>query len=285
MKRIYYITLLSLIVLPFGCDKIEEPYIREDGGGNGNDTTALVKKILLEDFTGHKCVNCPGAAIVARELHDQYDDQLIFIAVHAGWFAKPGTSGLYTTDFRTEVGEELDEFFGVSAQGNPNGMVNRIGEGTERVLLPGEWAQAIGEEAQKPAEAEIVINPDYKPATRTLDLDLEITFIDNSTDLYRVCGFIIEDSIIAPQMNNDTTIGPVPDIEDYLHRHVLRGSVNGTWGDPVFDGEIEGGVTYTLSYTGYQLDNAWIDHHCSLVAFIYREGDLTIIQVEEEHIM
>ena len=56
------------------------------------------KKILLEDYTGHKCGNCPRAAEKAEELKEIYGDQLIPIAIHAGFFASD-FGGNFTTDF------------------------------------------------------------------------------------------------------------------------------------------------------------------------------------------
>jgi hypothetical protein len=282
MKNIIkYIFAIAIITFSFqACDYIEEPYERNANGGNGGDTLAK-RKVLLEDYTGHKCVNCPGAAVTAHDLKEQYEDQLIIIAVHAGYFAEPSSSGLYTTDFTTETGDELDSYFGVSALGNPNGMVNRLGEGTGRVKLPDVWPSAIGQEISKPADALIEIDHTYNDQTRVVSTTLNIEFKNNLAGNYRISVFITEDDIDAPQMNNDPAIGPTPDIEDYVHMHVLRGSLNGTFGDQITDETIEAGAEYSVDLNDYTVSADWKDGDCSLVSFIFNSETFEIIQAEE----
>lgn len=53
----YIKTLLTIIAFSLfiiSCDKIDEPYT--NGNNSSNDTTANnnVRKVLLEDYTGHK---------------------------------------------------------------------------------------------------------------------------------------------------------------------------------------------------------------------------------------
>lgn len=174
----------------------------------------------------------------------------------------------------------MNDFFGFQAY--PSGLVNRIDDGNGIILTSGEWASAIGAELEKPAEASIVINNNYQDATRTLNTSLELQFINGSSETHRVCAFIIENNINSPQMNNNPEVGPVPNIEDYTHKHMLRGSLNGAWGNPVTDTDIEAGVTYTLNLSDYQLDDTWKEDDCYVIAFIYNESTLEIIQAEEE---
>ena len=81
----YLATFLFSCCISFqSCDVIEEPFTEEIVVGG---CAEKCKKILLEDYTGHKCGNCPRAAEKAEELKAIYDDQLVSIAVHAGFFA------------------------------------------------------------------------------------------------------------------------------------------------------------------------------------------------------
>jgi hypothetical protein len=55
-KAIYILAVIGLIL--GACDKIEEPYlVKTDGSGPAPGEK--VRKIILEEFTGHICVNCP----------------------------------------------------------------------------------------------------------------------------------------------------------------------------------------------------------------------------------
>ncbi|MDZ7774810.1 MAG: hypothetical protein U5L09_03950 [Bacteroidales bacterium] len=61
MNQKYIIIILTLFMLIFiGCDEIEKPYLRESNGGDGGDPPETgLRKVLIEEFTGDKCVNCP----------------------------------------------------------------------------------------------------------------------------------------------------------------------------------------------------------------------------------
>jgi hypothetical protein len=282
MKKIISIlALFALAAFVFqACDKIEEPYLRNSGGHEPGDTTVIaVRKVLLEDYTGHKCVNCPGAGFVAHDLKEQYEEQLVVVAVHAGFFAQPNSSGLYTADFRTDAGNEYFDFFQIIA--NPNGMVNRVGEGQDRVLGETQWPSAVGAEVAKEPVSTIEITGDYNEGTKVLSTSLTIKFLSNLPGKYRVCAMITEDSIIAPQMNNDPSIGPSPDWEDFVHMHMLRGNINGTWGNSITDETIISGAEYTVECANYAFSDTWDDQHCNIVAFVFNEETFEVIQAEE----
>ena len=58
------------------------------------------KTVLIKDFTGARCVNCPAAADYVHNLQHQLDEDHIFImSVHAGYLAQP--AGMFP-DFLTD---------------------------------------------------------------------------------------------------------------------------------------------------------------------------------------
>ena len=59
MKKNYYLLLsLFLVSLSFSCDTIENDNFTDPNAG----FPWLGKKVLVEDFTGYKCTNCPAAS-------------------------------------------------------------------------------------------------------------------------------------------------------------------------------------------------------------------------------
>jgi len=69
---------------------------------------------------------------------------------------------------------------------------------------------------------------------------IQIHLLQDFQHTLNLSAFIVEDSIVSAQKdyNEDPTV-----IEDYTHRHVLRASLNGTWGDPLFEGSGANGQT------------------------------------------
>src|SRR5688572_21173113 len=92
---------IYIAVLFSGCDTVDGPY------SEPVVLPATERKILLEDYTGHKCQGCPAAHDEAQELKDGYGDALIVVTVHASAWANINGSGAFTYDFRTPLATEL----------------------------------------------------------------------------------------------------------------------------------------------------------------------------------
>lgn len=280
MIKRYIFSLLSLLIL-YGCDKIENPY--KDGTVN-NDTTIVTdrtRRILIEDYTGHTCGNCPAAAKTAQQIKDTYGDQIIVMGVHAGWFAKPKTGNQYTIDFRNAASEEYDVTFGNSVAGNPNGLINRITKDGSIIIQPSNWETAVLDIKDLEAALGMKINSEYNETSNSISITVDTDFYsDLSNDNYIVVSFV-EDSIIAWQ--KDYTVDP-NDIENYVHRHVFRGNVNGIWGDAVDPTITTEGTQHTFNYS-FTPDTSWNINHSYLVTYLYNASNYEILQVAETKVI
>lgn len=274
MNRIA-LSFITLVLLIFAaCDIVEPPYMTDNEGDNG-DTTEVVRKVLLEEFTGHQCPNCPDGTKMAEDLKAYYGDQLIIMSVHAGWFARP-SDGTFSNDYRTEEGETLNDFFG--CVNYPIGMVNRTEYDNSRLLNYSAWGGAIEAITELPPAFKIELELDYIPANAGLDISANVTSLINCSNEYHLSVFIIEDGIISPQRTNDPDY-PTGIIEDYEHNHMLRKGVNGTWGEVLNDDNFAFGDTFSKQYQ-LTLDDEWVPENCSVIAFVYRTDNLEIHQVE-----
>ena len=61
------------LLLAVGCDYVSDPVAPGTSGGPPPDGTVR-RRILLEDFTGHRCNNCPSAHLVAAQLEAAFGD-------------------------------------------------------------------------------------------------------------------------------------------------------------------------------------------------------------------
>ena len=95
MKRINTIILVLLgIVLFTSCDKVplNERLIYVEPPEVG-------RAVLIEDYTGQYCVNCPRATEEIERLVEEYGDSVVIaVAIHSGPFSKQKgePSPLYT---------------------------------------------------------------------------------------------------------------------------------------------------------------------------------------------
>lgn len=295
-SKISFTVLIGLMFVFSGCDYIDHPYTVP--GPNGC-TVAIptfvprsspVKKVLVEDVTGHRCGNCPRAAETIETIKGTYGEQVVAIGLHSalsGTFTDPESTDTlinpslkYIYDFRTTVAQEIDATFGVSTIGLPNGMVNRKDFGGGEVVGYTTWSSHVSSLLATPQEMDIQIKSFYDTTTFSL---CSFYFVEALTDLtgdYKICMFLTEDSIVKWQ--KDYMGSPSTDISNYIHRHVLRASLNGTWGTPVNTGSaVASGAEYIDGFSITINPANWDVDHLYVVAFVYNAATYEVIQAEE----
>jgi len=240
-----------------------------------------VRKVLVEDYTGHTCGNCPYAAQVLHNLECSWGDRVVPIAVHVGFFAVPenNADGSFATDFRTPAGNAWNTQFGNSAQGLPNGLINRRQDGGSYPQSYTAWEAQVANLLATPADAYLSMENTYSEASRTVSTSIDITVLNNlNNGPYNIIVCLTEDSIVDWQKDYNPALADEK-VPDYVHMHVLRNNFNGTWGDQVGTGNLTQNDIYNVTYS-LQLDADWVDHHCNVVAFIYRTDTKEVIQAE-----
>lgn len=288
MKKIINLTLIAIFgsIVFWGCDKIEEPYLVITHAP-APDTTKHYKKVLLEDFTGHKCTNCPAAHKEARTLQQIHPGKIIVVSIHSGYFATADGSGHYTANYQTNEGTEITNEFTVTAY--PSGLINRTKFSNKYLLNSDSWQSAAESQLAEVAQATIGLTTEWDNASRTVTIHTTTHILRTITGVYNLCVVLTEDSINSPQANANSSVGPTPMIDPYYHRHVLRKAINGTWGDQLNTSEtLVEGTVYSKNYT-FALPSGWNANHCSIVAYVRRTDDGTgkhnVIQVEETHVV
>lgn len=266
--------LLATLVFS-ACDIIEEPYMT-NSGGNGNNGE-VVRKVLLEEFTGHQCPNCTEGAATAATLKEFFGDQMVIISIHAGFFARTSAPN-FLTDYRTAAGNEINSYFGISY--NPVGMVNRKEGSGSPILNPNAWGGVISEILEQEPQAGINISTSYQASNRKLDVTIKSTMLEDLECPIYLVAFLLEDNLISPQKTNDSEY-PDGIIPDYVHRHVLRTCINGTWGETLSSGQVSAMEVFTKTYS-LTLNEEWNAENCSVVAYLYSGQTLEVIQAEEK---
>ena len=281
-----FIVFVLFVLVFFACTKLEEPYTKVIPRVSKDtvidwDTVTKVRRVLLEDYTGHKCVNCPEASILAASLEAQYEGKLHVLAVHAGVFAIPSSTGDYTLNLSNPTSEAWYTSFGITS--NPNGMVNRKFFNGAQILVPDKWLASIEEIINTAQDAELLIINQYNASSRKLNLTVFSHFLNNLSGSYNLTVCIVEDSLIGAQKNNNPSVGPSPDWLNYVFMDVMRGSVNGNNGE-LLTTAVNTGTTYMKKFI-VTLNSAWTPKNCHVLAFISNSETKEIIQVEKKRII
>jgi len=271
--KIFKIFIALLFAFIISCNNIEDPLKPIDNTTCGDENGTLpIRKILVEDYTAHKCVFCPLAANTLEEIKDKYCDHIIPIGIHVGYLAEPDDE--FQNDFRTNTGNELDNYYNISAS-LPKGLINRTKYDGNILLSSNNWASFVNTLYSVKPEIDITVESMYDEETKKVTTTISAEYLANINSNMNVGLYVTEDSIISPQK----LVGS-PTIEDYVHRHMLRKSITSAFGDN-FVSSANFGDIIEKEYT-FSVENEWNINHLELVAFISNTETKEIIQAESE---
>jgi hypothetical protein len=128
----------------------------------------------------------------------------------------------------------------------------------------------VRQELQKTAPVEIDVEPSLEG--ENVNIHTTVRGVDGSTS-GKLQLWIVEDNITAFQMMPDGTRNM-----EYIHRHVFRAAINGTWGESVSVAE---GETFTTKDYLFNIPEGWNADRLSVVAFVY--NDQGVLQAKILH--
>ena len=273
MKFNYSGLLIALLLLTFwSCDenpRVIIPFVPEGD-----------RIILLEEFTGKGCSNCPKGSREIDNLVSLFGENLVVVSIHAGFFADPDIFDIGNYDLRTDEGEALFDYLGPNS-GYPAGVVNRTPFNSELQLTASAWASVITSELEKSPEFEFQVNLGYDQAMRKVTVDVEGFARQNISGDLRMSVMLAESGIVDAQ--DDVESGGI--VDDYVHKHVLRDMLT------KFDGESIGssfavGDPINFSAEGF-ISEDWEESKIDVIAFItnVQQNSFVVLQAGEAHLI
>lgn len=266
MKK-FGIYMMMMAALALGaCNEIDEADRLLDYTPPAGD-----RNVLLEEFTGQDCPNCPEGAREAHRLQETYSG-LVVVGIHAGVFA--GRSA-----FVTDAGNEYWEHFysDGNQRGYPAAMINR--DGNVSTGYQQQWASWVASAVQLPTYYELSLAAVYDEATRSLTVASLLGKSTIQTDeSVKLLLLLTENGIVSFQNSNGQLI------EDYVHDHVLRGAIGDQDDEPNYWGvDVEVGYPEATEVVSqpYVLDEAWVAENMNVVGILYDAATYEVLQVEE----
>lgn len=246
------------------CDVIDpNEYITPVVGGDTTIAVTNKRVVLIEEFTGQRCPNCPKAAEEVHKLQKIYPDQVLVIAIHSGFFAMP--IGEFTADYRTEEGTEIYNYF--HPETFPNSTFCRMKIDESYLVGYQSWESLVPTVVEQDAIANVTIDPiKVNNETREIEITVKTEMNTANSMNVKVAAFILENGIVSPQAYDQTVQ------EEYVHNHVLRGGFAGAWGEDI---KGLGSDSKTFKLTA---DTEWNLNNCEVVAYIYNKETMEILQ-------
>ena len=218
-----------------------------------------LKSVLIEDFTGVRCTNCPKAQLEVKKILDRYGDTAVAIAMH------PNTPGLniFTSpidiDFRTQEAGEVLNLIGVH-NGLPYGSVDRISNSADYLTWEGLYRN------RKTAQTGVnlrITRAEIDAATNEFVVGFEAAYYNDfpgETHFYTIA--FLESGIVNPQKDFG---GEIP---DYEHNHVLRQM-------PSFGAQLNSADNLVKNRIfkkefRFPINSAWIPQNMELVIMVHK---------------
>lgn len=241
MKQLNIILAAAFTLFLASCDNVSEPdrFLPVD-------RAEAKRVVLIEEYTGQFCTNCPKGHAAIHNLLSEFPTEIVAVSIHASSLALPEPAGL-----AIPAGEVYYKDAGSPAL--PAAVIDR----KTSALQIDNWASTAVRLMQQPTPLEISAEANLSADGKTIEIDVDMNSISNLTGKLQV--WIVESDIVAYQLDNGTNV------MDYVHNHVLRAVVNGTWGQDV---KLSMNEPTTVSYS-YAFNSKWNPEHVSVVAFVY----------------
>lgn len=230
------------------------------------------KNILIMEFTGQGCSNCPDGAKVIHGLQEQYPENVIAVCLHPEGteFTDPkkpvpagGLTSQTATDvyrfFKTPVMFPYAIFDGqIDAEVANNSMM---------------WSQKAISMLNNPSPFEIKVTASANQ-DRTIKVNADVEALYDFPQATNIVVWLIENKLVGGQ-----TIADGSRVRDYEHNHVLRTSLNSTWGE-LLSNSFVGEQILPYSATLQNASADWTLGNCQAVVFLIDPNSKAVYQAK-----
>jgi len=215
-------------------------------------------KVLVEDYTGTWCTNCPRV-IHALEEAVQQNNHVVPVSIHIGRW--PGDDPFGFAD-----GNQLTSHFNISQFPSP--ILNR--------LMGNVWDEtysSLQTELNKSQGLGLAISS--TTSGNNLDVTVKTRFdMSYSQKDLSLVVYLTEDGLHADQANATQYYGGQDPIPNFEHKHVLRQAFTGVFGTNIPANQSDVNQEYTYTFSG-SVSTDFDLSHCSIVAFVIDNDDVS----------
>lgn len=248
MKKISYsLVALAMALGLASCDNIAE--------GDRLVYVAPVevsKHVLIEDFTGQYCRNCPEATEAIHQLQETYGKTtVIAVGLYSGDFGKKADGTLLP--LTTVTGNYYYDYWKVEQQ--PCLNIDRKGLTSDNGILNTRVTAAL----KDTTTVTIIPSVLYNETTRQAHIAVDVSSSEAVADA-RLQVWIVEDSIVSPQIMPTGK----PNTK-YVHNHVFRTTVTDRDGKAI---SLDANKLVSEDITA-AIDDSWVAKNVSIVVFVF----------------
>ncbi len=233
--------------------------------------TQQPRVIVVEEFTGVTCPNCPKAHSILKTLEENNPNRIAAIGIQpmGSAQASPVTDDANGTmltrqDNRTKAGADLGTgiYGSIVLQSLPGAGIDRSLQGGSLYLDRNSWTTAVSARLGVPAKANIAITSNYNAGSRQAVIKVHVAYTGTVTGSQLLNVALVENNITDWQEDGITKV------ENYSHQHVLRDILTNPTGTAILTGvTIQPGQVYERTFV-YTVNAAWNPDNCRIVAYV-----------------
>lgn len=224
--------------------------------------TPQLRQVLIEEYTGVTCSNCPKGAQVVTGLEAQYPNRVNVMELHAGVQTTPLTISKY--NFQTTAAAQIV----ASVAENPSKPAASIDQTTDNTgtyfVDRSTWVTAVNSRIGITSPLNIYVTSNYVAGENSSTIHVKVEYTQPVAKHQVLTLALIESKIIDPQ-EDGITIDTF-----YVHNHVLRDVITSVTGTPFLNtaatkvrGQVfETTLLYKLPTNVLSVDN------CEIIAFV-----------------
>ncbi len=213
-----------------------------------------VRSVLIEEYTGENCLNCPNGHVAIEAIEELYNTPenleqgvgVVVVGIHIpNWGRTVEKGGFITPEAESLTPEGVNP---------PQAMVNR----TSGLLDRNGWAKSVKDIIATPTRVTFVNSLLAEKQGDSMTISGTVHSVENFADA-RLHVWVVEDNIVSRQRQPDGSI-----VGDYVHMNVFRGCVNSVKGSEF---ALKRNADRSFSFT-YPIDSNWKPANLRVVAFV-----------------
>ncbi len=195
------------------------------------------RNVLIEDFTGVGCLNCPEGHLIANNIVNDNPGRVWTVNIHSGYYATNNPN------LKTEDGDIIHN--SIHSGAYPNAVINRS---TPQTLTKDKWLEKSSEQMLQSAECNLAGQVVINSNTRVATIEVEVYYTEDSdNDKNYLTVMMLQDNIVAYQSGSEKNPSQVVS-GGYNHMHILRDVITPTWGEEIAPTTSSTLVRRTYSY-------------------------------------
>ncbi len=236
------------------------------------------KIVLIEEFTGVRCPNCPQGHDIIANIKSANPNKVVSVSMHPiNSLGAPYSFSVQ--DFRSPKAQSLFDYLGQIGLEPAAGIDRKIFGGESKILLDkNKWTNYVNQELTATTPVNIMLDKSYDSTNRELTIVVELHYTSAVTEQNKVTVMLLESDIVTAQLDG-TEIDTF-----YNHKDIMRDVISDTQGD-LLTATLEQGRVIRKVYKKV-LDALWKPENMFILAYVHEfQNSKVVYQAKEIHVL